>query len=889
MSAAAAICEDEYRAFLAGKAPRADQLGFPVGEEAVNPELLPHVRAIVPWACRGGRRAIFAAFGLAKTSMQIEIVRQCLLHAGGHGLIVCPLGVRHEFMLEQAARHSGVTLKFVRRVEEMLPGNAADQAEPVAIHLTNYETVRDGKLDPSRFTVVSLDEAAVLRGFGGTKTFRELMATMAGDDRRAGEAVRREAVRYRFVATAVPDPNDYIELLAYAAFLGVMDVGEAKTRFFRRDSEKADKLTLHPHKQEEFWHWVASWALFMQRPSDLGFSDEGYDLPPLDVRWHEVPSDHRAAGAERDGQGRLFVNAAFGVTDAAREKRDSLAARIARMQAIRSEDPVAHRLIWHDLEAERKAIEAAVPGVVSIYGTQDLDERERRVVGFARGEFAELAAKPVLAGSGCNFQAHCAHAIYLGIGFKFHDFIQSIYRIQRFGQTRPVRIDLIYTEAEREIRRQLEAKWRAFEAQAARMAAIIRRFGLAAEAIGGLKRSLGVARREVVGETFRLINNDCVIEAKSLADGAVDLIVTSIPFSTQYEYTPSYHDFGHTDDDAHFWAQMDFLTPELLRVLAPGRVAAVHVKDRIVPGGINGFGFSTVSPFSDDCIAHFRRHGFAFLARKTIVTDVVRENNQTYRLGWSEQCKDGSRMGCGMPEYLLLFRKPPSDRSDGYADVPVVKQKPQSFVEGCEGEHGPFDRRRRPVPGTGYSRGRWQLDAHGFTRSDGDRPLLPQELAGLPADQVYKRWREFSLSHVADHEHHVVCAETLDARGELPPTFMLLPPHSWHPDVWTDVARMRTLNSTQAAKGREMHLCPLPFDIVERAIRQFSMEGETVLDPFMGIGTVPFMAVKMKRCGVGIELSPDYFRDAVLYVEAAEKQASVPTLFQLIGAESSAA
>jgi hypothetical protein len=355
-----------------------------------------------------------------------------------------------------------------------------------------------------------------------------------------------------------------------------------------------------------------------------------------------------------------------------------------------------------------------------------------------------------------------------------------------------------------------------------------------------------------------------VDEATRLPDNSVDLIVTSIPFSTQYKYTPSYNDFGHTDNNAHFWAQMDFLTPQLLRALAPGRVAAIHVKDRIQPGGLTGYGFQTVEPFSDECVAHFRKHGFAFLARKTITTDVVRENNQTYRLGWTEQCKDGSRMGCGMPEYLLLFRKPPTDRSNGYADRPVQKSKER------------------------YTRARWQLDAHGYAKSSGDRHLAPEEIAGLAPDMIYKLWREADRACIYDFEHHVRIGETLEAKGQLPPTFMLLPPHSTHDDVWTDVTRMRTLNGSQHAKGAELHLCPLQFDIVERAIEQFTEPGETILDPFGGLMTVPYMAIKAGRKGVGFELNPRYFRDGVAYCEAAEREIGTPTLFDLMQAESAA-
>jgi hypothetical protein len=874
MNQAPAITEaDAYQAFLEAKAPLAQQHGFAVADDELSPVLKPHQRAIVKWAVAGGRRAIFAAFGLGKTVIQIETVRLTLARTGGRGLIVCPLGVRQEFIRD--AKMLGLEIRFIRRIKE---------AGETGLYLTNYETVRDGKLDPRHFSVASLDEASCLRGFGGTKTFREFMAMFAGDDRSG--AGRGHVVAYRFVATATPSPNEYIELLAYAAWLGIMEVGEAKTRFFKRDSSNADKLTLHTHKAAEFWLWVASWGLFVERPSDLGYSDDGYDLPPLEVRWHEVASDHAGAGAERDGQGRMFRNAAAGIVDASREKRDSLPARIDKLMALRAEDPGAHRVIWHDLEAERHAIARAIPDAVAVYGTQDLDEREAAIVDFSEGRIRELAAKPVIAGSGTNLQRHCAWEIFLGIGFKFNDLIQAIHRCYRFLQTRPVRIDLIYTEAERGIRRALEAKWARHNEQREIMRALIREHGLADAAKGdALKRAIDVERRERGGEQWTMVNNDSIDECRSMPGNSVDLIVTSIPFATQFEYTPSYRDFGHTDDNPHFWRQMDFLTPALLRVLKPGRVACIHVKDRIVPGGVSGLGFQTVQPFSDECVAHFRAHGFALLARKTIATDVVRENNQTYRLGWTEQCKDGSRMGAGMPEYLLIFRKPPTDLSNGYADDPVVKQKPL-----CDdhGQPAPFDKRtnwRRPVPGTGYSRARWQLDAHGFARSSGDRLMSSRELAHLPHQQIYRLWRDRSIDAVYDFEAHLAVTEEMDHGERLPSTFMLMPPHSSHPDVWTDVARMRTLNMVQQRQGREMHLCPLQFDIVDRAIIQFSMAGETVFDPFAGIGTVPYCALKHKRRGLGVELNPDYWRDGVLHCEAAEREASVPSLFDLVEAD----
>ncbi|GHC79522.1 DNA methyltransferase [Limoniibacter endophyticus] len=854
-----------YNEFLQAKAAIAPKFGgLDIDERELNPALKPHTRRMVAWGLNGGRRAWFASFGLHKTSTQLEAMRVIWRKTNKPVLIVIPLGVRREFITEAATRFTGkfsIDLRFIKSDAEI---------DGPAVYLTNYESVRDAKISPEQFEGVSLDEAAVLRGMGGTKTFRTFIRTFMD-------------VPYRFVATATPSPNDYIELLSYAGFLDVMDIGQAKTRFFKRNSEKADNLTLMQHKEREFWLWVASWALFVTKPSDLDptFSDEGYDLPPLDVRWHELPVDHLAgAGNERDGQGRMFRTATIDLSTMAREKRDSLPDRINKLMELRAEEPGAHRLIWHDLEAERNALERSIPNLATVYGSQDLDEREDLIGKFADGYIAELGAKPVMLGSGTNLQRHCAWSVFLGIGFKFNDFIQAVHRLRRFGQaSAAVRLDLIYTEAEREVRRSLERKWRQHNEMVQKMIDIVKQYGLSEIAMQqALVRALGVERIEVKGGQYRIVHNDCVDETRRMADGSVQLIVTSIPFSTQYEYSPNYADFGHTDDDPHFWHQMGFLIPELLRVLEPGRIAAIHVKDRIVPGGINGFGFQTLSTLHCDCIREFQRHGFAYLGMKTITTDVVRENNQTYRLGWSEQCKDGSRMGCGVPEYLLIFRKPPTDRSNGYADNQVRKPKKEWDPEAKDWKNE-----------LGYSRARWQIDAHGYMRSSGDRSLLPGDMDGLEADQVYKVWKAYNLTAVYDFEHHVTIAENLEMSGRLPPTFMLLPPHSVHPEIWTDVARMLTINAEQARKGQEMHLCPLQYDIVDRAIAQYTEKGETVFDPFGGLMTVPFRAVKLGRKGVGVELNKGYFLDGVKYVEAAARHVTTPSLFDALDVEKAAA
>jgi hypothetical protein len=810
----------EYMTFLKNKVKIAAKGGFDLSIDEVSPHLKPHNKIMVKWLVEGGRRACFASFGLHKTVTQLETVRCTLEKAGGGmGLIVCPLNVRQEFIEDARNILKWDSMpRFIRRNDE----SGGD-----GIYLTNYESIREGKLDPRPFKVASLDEAAILRGMGGTKTFREFMRLFTGDSGPMGQRRGEDPVKYRFVATATPSPNDYIELLSYADFLGIMDISQAKTRFFKRDSTHADRLTLHPHMEDEFWIWVSSWALFINRPSDITGcerDDDEYVLPELDLHWHEIPTDHTGAGAEKDGQMKIFRDASLGLRDAAREKRESLDARIRKMLELREENPDAHRIIWHDLEAERHAIEKAVPGIVSIYGSQDYEKREDAILGFSYGRIRELAAKPVIAGSGCNFQRHCSRAVYLGIGFKFNDFIQSIHRLQRFLQKNVVRVDLIYTESEYNIRKTLEGKWNNHNKLVRKMTEIIRKYGLShAEMAKELTRRIGVERVEISGKKFRIVNSDNVPEMENIEDNSAGLILTSIPFGTQYEYSPNYADFGHSENNGEFFRQMDFLTPGLFRVLQPGRIAAIHVKERIVPTGLSGMGCQTVYPFHADCIRHYTQHGFAFIGMKTIVTDVVRENNQTYCLGWTEQCKDGTKMGVGMPEYLLYFRKPQTDRTNAYADTPVVKSK------------------------SGYTRARWQMDAHGFARSSGNRCLDPDELAKSGHDTIFREYRRFSLREIYDFEFNVKIAETLDLRGKLPTSFMLLQPQSWSDEVWTDITRMLTLNGTQHAKGREMHLCPLQFDIADRVIEQMSNPGDVVFDPFGGIMTVPYRAILKAR------------------------------------------
>lgn len=815
-----------YNDFLKSKVVIARQSGFDVDGDQLSPALKPHQRDAVKWALKGGRRALFESFGLGKTVQELEWCRQVIKHEGGQALIILPLGVRQEFTNDA---HNLLNMEkpiYVRTMEEI----AEHRESPIL--LTNYERVRDGNIDPHYFTAVCLDEASVLRSYG-SKTFQTFMRLFAG-------------VKYKLVATATPSPNKYKELIHYAGFLEILDTGQALTRWFQRDSTKANNLTLYPHKEEEFWLWVSTWALFISKPSDLGYDDTGYDLPPMEVRTHVVYHSYNNA-EDRDGQIKIDNDVAMSLKEAAREKRESISDRIRLAKEIVDSDPDDHFILWHDLEAERHEIKKVIPESVDIYGSMCYEKREKRVIDFSEGRTRIFATKKELSGQGCNFQKHCHRAIFVGIDYEFNDFIQAIHRIYRFLQTEQVIIDIIYTEAEHVIYQALMKKWKQHDYLQAKMHKIVKDYGLwGVKAEQAMRRSIGVKRVIQHGKRWTAIHNDCVEETANMEENSVDMVLTSIPFSNHYEYTPSYNDFGHNEDTKKFFEQMDFLTPNLLRVLKPGRVAAIHVKDRVLFGNVTGYGMPSMEPFHAQCISHYMKHGFIYFGMITIITDVVRENNQTYRLGWTEQCKDGSKMGVGCPEYVLLFRKLPTNTTKAYADVPVKKSKED------------------------YTRAQWQLDAHAFWRSSGDRFLTKDEVKNMTVRDLQRAYQKFSRNSVYDYSEHVKVCEELDKEGRLPATFMVVPPASWEMDVWDDINRMKTLNTTQSQRRKALHVCPLQMDTVERLINRYSNQDDLILDPFGGIGTVPLMAIRAGRRGLMTELNPDYYRDAVGYLKAEE-------------------
>jgi DNA modification methylase len=818
---------EQYLNFLTSKIKVAEKTGVDIDTTLLHQSTKPHQRDIIDWSLSLGRALIAADCGMGKSHMAIESFRMLHLLHGGKYLIVTELGAADTFIdddpeVGEGAR-LGVKLDYVTCQAE------AFESECYII-VTNYERVRMGEFDFAAFAGVWLDEGNYIKNMASETT----------------EALGKQLqkVKYKYIATATPSPNETLELVNYAHVLGVCDRGQILTRYFQRNSVKAGELTLHPQHSDDFWLWVSSWAVFITRPSDLGYDDEGYELPALNVHWIEVEMDkHIEGGVTRDGQKKIFRESSDSLPDAARIKRESINVRLNKAVDIMygdAADAADHWIIWHHLEAEREAINIALKrdsSYADIYGKMDWRLREKHIVNFSKGSLAKLATKPEISGVGCNFQKHCHKNILLGVNDSFNDLYQLIKRTHRFGQLHDVEVYILYVPSEYDKVQNLKRKWQEHNDQRSILRDIVLKYGLnQSEYIEQKKR------------TF----------LQKLADNSVDMILTSIPFGNHYEYTDKYNDFGHNASNAEFFKQMDFLVPELLRVLKPGRIAALHTKNRIHYGSVTGLGFSIFHRFTHAVCDNMEKNGFHTLGFHYVPTDVVAENNQTYRLGYSEACKDMTKMGSGIPEEVWIFRKAPTSNGDAYADEPVIHSKED------------------------YSISEWQIDADSFWGSSGNRYLTPQEMKSWGLDKIQAWWKKFNKNTVYDYEKHVQLLQDLDSSKKLSRSFTTLPMQSNTDFIWNDVNRMHGLNMEQSRRKQQNHICPMPFDQVDRLIELYSNKGDLILEPFAGLGTTGVRAIKKERKAYLCELNDVYARCAATYLKEAEYRNELPTLFDMI-------
>lgn len=401
---------NSYRDFLQGKAARSFHDGIPVDRSSLSPRLFDFQKDIVDLSLRRGRSAIFADTGLGKGWMALEWLRHVSMHTDAPVLLLAPLAVSQQFVREGSL--FGVPVRACSSSSDVCEG----------INVANYEKLH--KFDPSDFGGVALDESSILKAYDG----RTRTAII--------EAFRDTP--FRLSLTATPSPNDHTELGNQAEFLGVMTRSEMLSMFFVHDGETTQEWRLKGHAKEPFWKWVASWAVAIGRPSDLGYDDGAYDLPPLRETVHTVRAPQPT--------GTLFAEMTQGLSDVRNARKATIDDRVARCVDLANSiaRPV---LIWCDFNAEGDALEASIPGAVQVTGSQDDEMKERLLTDFAEGRARVLVTKPSIAGFGLNWQ-HCADMIFCGVTHSWESYYQSIRRCWRFGQDREVNVYVVVSDAD---------------------------------------------------------------------------------------------------------------------------------------------------------------------------------------------------------------------------------------------------------------------------------------------------------------------------------------------------------------------------------------------------------------------------------------------------------
>jgi hypothetical protein len=728
----------DYDAFIRAKVQLARTDGFEVEDADINSALFDFQRHIVKLALSKGRYAVFADCGLGKTLMQLEWSRHVCEHTNGAVLILAPLAVAGQTIAE--GEKFGITVQ-----------KYSDDAWR-GIYITNYEQIEN--IDLSLFGGVVLDESSILKNFEG-KTKQNIIAGFADTP-------------YKLACTATPSPNDVMELGNHAEFLNVMSRNEMLSMYFVHDGGDTSKWRLKGHAVEHFWRFVASWSVMLAKPQDIGFSAVGFELPELRFVEKQIVTEKR-------DNGQLFNDVAVSATNFNQELRITKLPRLEAAAEIvnASDEPF---IVWVKQNEEADLMRLLIPDAVEVRGNETPEQKEKKLLGFAAGEFRVLLTKTKIAQFGLNYQ-HCHNQVFASLDFSFEGLYQAIRRSYRFGQLHPVNIFLITTDTMQNVIDSIRTKESQFQEMQKQMIDASREYS-------GCELDAYVGKHESYKDEHTVLRRgDCVNLIKDVPDESIGFSIFSPPFAHLYTYSDKPEDMGNVRDYDEFCFAFRFLVEDLFRVLWSGRNVAVHCMDLPIQKAKEGFiGMRDFSGMIRDV---FEAAGFIYHSRITIWKDPVTEMQRTKALGLlhKQVRKDAAMSRVGMPDYLLVFRKP------------------------------------------------------------------------------------------GDHQHPVRCD---------------IPVETWQKyasPVWYDIDYSKTLNGREARhENDERHICPLQLDTIERAIHLWTNEGDTVLTPFLGIGSEAYQAIKMGRNAVGFELKESYFDVAVRNVQAASESKKMLSLFDLAAA-----
>lgn len=625
----------DYDDFVRSKRRAEVATGHQPGE--LNEHLFDFQHAIVSWAVRRGRAAVFADTGLGKTLMQLSWADEVASHTGGMVLILAPLAVSEQ-TIEQGSTF-GIE---VRRVPQ---GGTPDAP---GVWITNYE--RMDAIDFTELHGLVLDESSILKAHDG-KTRQRIIDAAQG-------------IPYRLSCTATPSPNDFEELGNQCEFLGVMSRTEMLATYFVNDTGDTGTWRLKGWGASKFWEWMGTWAVVLRNPSDIGFDGSRYELPPLEYFEHVV-----SAGEQ---EGELFARPAMGLAERRKAQRESVEARCKALADLVNSEPNEPWLIWCHLNDEAALLTELIPGAVNVQGSDSAESKAKNLLGFAHGEVRVLVSKPKIAGFGMNWQ-HCARMAFVGLDDSFEKFYQAVRRCYRFGQKRSVKVHLFTAENEGQILANLKRKEEAHHEMSAQMIGHMK--DIMNHELQGQQNIVDEYREDTcTGDGYTIHLGDCVKWARRMEDNSIDYSVFSPPFADLFVYSNSDHDMGNCKDDEEFAAQLKFLIAELFRVIKPGRNVSFHCMN--LPTTKMRQGFIGLRDFRGTLIRAFQDAGFIYHSEVCIWKDPVVAMQRTKALGLLHKTiRENSTMSrMGLPDYVVTMRKPgeAAERVTHGDDLPVL-------------------------------------------------------------------------------------------------------------------------------------------------------------------------------------------------------------------------
>lgn len=748
-----------YLDFLESKRLKVQAVGKTIDRDAINPKAFGYQKDFITFSAHKGRSAIFSDAGSGKTICGLEVMR--LLNETSLIVAVYPAVARQ--ITKEARELWNMELRYIRSSDEMTPDHQ--------FYITNLDsmvTLKKGvpihHFNPDLFGFLWLDESSILKSLTGKQ--KTMLCEFASH------------IPYRLCTTATPAPNDITEIANHAEFLGIMTRNEMMATFFTYDAKgtsKAESWRLKKHAHDHFYRWLASWSISMKKPSDLGYSDEGFELPPLNIELIEVGSEYTPPGMLPG-----FAPQVVSAIELNAVKRQTVQVRLDAIAEMINANP-EQWLIWGNLNDETHVLEKVIDSSVDVHGALDPELKGELMEQWIDREFDNLISKPTIAGMGMNFQ-HCSKMLFFGINYSYEQLYQAIKRIWRYGQTKPCDVYIVLSRQERGVYDIVMKKWKEAEKMTDELIKASREYSME-ELRQQYHEEWKYAVAEESTPNWLLKLGDSVERMAEIEDNSVDLSVYSPPFKDIiFAYSPTERDLGNSVNSEAFYEQYAYIVEHNYRITKPGRLCCVHITDSRALKSHDGY--IGRKDFSGEVIELYQRYGWVFWQRITIDKNPQAQaiRLKDHGLLFKTLEKDSTDLSGGHADYLLIFKKP------GDNAVPV-----------------------KPVQNGEMSNDDWILWAH---------------------------------------------------------------------PVWYDINETDTLNVAQARNQDDTkHLCPLQLDLIERCIRLWSNPSETVFDPFAGVGSVPYVAVKLGRFGFGIELNPNYYRTALLNLANAERSKAQRSLW----------